>query len=134
MATGFRNLTVYRKAFDLAMDIHQVSKKFPKEEMFSMTDQIRRSSRAVCANLGEAYQKRQYPAHFVSKISDADMENTETQIWLEFAHHCKFIDESTYNRLVQLGEEIGRMLNSMIQNPQKFQRKDQHFSPLKTED
>jgi four helix bundle protein len=75
-STNFKELSVYKKAFKLAMEIYHISKEFPKEEMYSLTDQIRRSSRSVCSNLGEGYRKRQYPAHFVSKISDSDMENT----------------------------------------------------------
>lgn len=75
---SFRELTVYKKAFALAMDIFEMSKQFPKEETYSLTDQIRRSSRSVCSTIGEGYRKRQYPKHFVSKVSDADMENTET--------------------------------------------------------
>ena len=90
MATGFRNLTVYKKAFDLAMDIYHVSKKFPKDELYSLTTQIRKSSRSVCSNIGEGYRKRLYEAYFVSKISDSDMENSETQVWLDFALACEY--------------------------------------------
>jgi four helix bundle protein len=80
IAENYSGLEVFTLAFEQAMDIFTLSKKFPKEEVYSLTDQIRRSSRSVCANLGEGYRKRQYPNHFISKISDADMENTETQI------------------------------------------------------
>jgi len=84
MATGVKNLIVYRKSYDLAMRIFEVTKNYPKEEKYSLIDQIRRSSRAVSANLAEAYCKRRYQAHFIRKLTDADMENTETQTWLQF--------------------------------------------------
>lgn len=88
MAQGFRDLLAYQKGFKLAMNVFEISKLFPKEEKYSLTDQIRRSSRSVCSNLGEGYRKRRYPAHFVAKVSDSDMENTETQVWLDFALVC----------------------------------------------
>jgi four helix bundle protein len=90
---SFRDLLVYQRAFDLAMEIYEISKRFPKEEMFGITGQMRRSSRSVCSNLGEGYRKRIYEAHFKSKVTDADMENTETQVWLDFALRCTFITE-----------------------------------------
>ena len=96
MATGFRNLAVFKIAFDLAMDIFHVSKKFPKDELYSLTSQIRRSSRSVCSNIGEGYRKRLYEAHFISKISDSDMENTETQVWLDFSLACEYITKEIY--------------------------------------
>ena len=83
--SDFKDLLVYQKAFDLAMDIFEVSKKFPKEERYSLTDQVRRSSRSVCANFAEAYQRRRYPAYFLSKLNDSDTENAETEVWLDFA-------------------------------------------------
>lgn len=124
MAGGtFRDLTVYKKAFELAMEIYELSKKFPPEEKYSLTDQIRRSSRSVCVNLGEGYRKRQYPAHFVSKTSDADMENTETRIWLDFAKACNYISNDVREGLEQKALEVGKLLNHMIANPEKYQRK-----------
>lgn len=124
MAAGtFRDLTVYKKAFALAMDIFRISKKFPAEEKYSLTDQIRRSSRAVCACIGEAYRKRQYKAHFVSKSSDADMENTETRVWLDFLNECGYITQTEYSELDSKAEEIGKLLNHMIENPEKYIRK-----------
>jgi len=111
MATGFRNLTVYKKAFALAMDIYHLSKKFPKDELYSLTNQIRRSSRSVCSNIGEGYRKRQYEAHFVSKISDSDMENTETQVWLDFALACEYIPKEIFDDYNNRSKEIGRLLN-----------------------
>ena len=117
---GFRGLIVYQKAFDLAMEIFQVTKNFPAEERYSLTDQIRRSSRSVCANLAESYRKRKYKAHFVSKLSDADMENSETRVWLEFSLSCEYISKDKYKDLVVKSDEIGRLLGTMIFHPEKF--------------
>lgn len=119
---SFRDLTVYKKAFELAMEIFELSKSFPKEERYSLTDQIRRSSRAVCSCLAEAYRKRNYQAYFVSKASDADMENSETQAWLDFAKACNYLDETVYNDLISKSEEVGKMLNHMVENPEKYVR------------
>lgn len=119
---SFRDLTVYKKAFELAMEIFDVSKAFPKEERYSLTDQIRRSSRAICTCIAEAYRKRNYKAYFVSKSSDADMENSETQSWLDFAKACGYMDETVYMNLIAKSEEVGRMLNHMLENPEKYVR------------
>jgi four helix bundle protein len=124
MAAGtFRDLTVYKKAFDLVMDIFVLTKKFPAEEKYSLTDQIRRSSRSVCATVGEAYRKRQYEAHFISKSSDADMENTETRVWLDFAKECEYMNGEKHKNLDLKAEEVGRLLNHMIEHPEKYIRK-----------
>ena len=96
---SFKDLLVYQKTFELAMEIYHVSKSFPVEEKYSLTDQIRRASRSVCSNLAESYRKRQYEAHFVSKVSDADMENSETQVWLDFAFECKYISSDKHIEL-----------------------------------
>jgi four helix bundle protein len=120
---SFRDLKAYQKAFHLAMKIFEISKKFPSDERFELTDQIRRSSRAVCRAIGERYRKRQYPRHFSSKMSDADMENTETQISLEFAKECNYITEVEYNEILEHLEEVGRMLNHMVENPEKYSPK-----------
>ncbi len=117
---SFRDLTVYKKAFELAMRIFQLSKEFPREERYSLTDQIRGSSRSVCICISEAYRKRLYKAFFVSKSSDADMENSETQSWLDFSHACEYITEEDYNILTEKSEEVGRMLNHMVENPEKY--------------
>lgn len=122
-AKTFRDLTVYKKAFALAMEVFEISKKFPPEEKYSLTDQVRRSSRSVCATVGEAYRKRQYPAHFVSKSSDADMENTETRVWLDFALAADYITKDLWANLDLRAEEIGKLLNHMIENPEKYSRK-----------
>lgn len=116
----FRDLMAFQKAYSLAMEIFEVSKLFPKEEKYSLIDQIRRSSRSVCINITEGYRKRMYPLHFVSKMSDADMENSETVVWLEFAFSCKYLEEKNYKQLVLKNQEIGKLLNFMIQNPEKF--------------
>ena len=122
MNLTFKDLTVYKKAFELAMQIYEVSKNFPKEEKYSLTDQIRRSSRFVCSSIAEAYRKRRYEAHFISKTSDADMENSETQVWLSFAFECKYIDKTVLEDLINRSQEVGRMLNHMIENPENYLR------------
>ena len=105
------------------MKIFEITKKFPSEEKYELTSQIRRSSRAVCRAIGEGYRKRQYPKHFSSKISDADMENTETQVSLDFAETCKYISEEEHRELFNNLEEVGRMLNHMVENPEKYRPK-----------
>jgi four helix bundle protein len=120
MKGSFRELVVYQKAFALAMKIFEITKDFPPVEKYELTDQIRRSSRAVCRAIGEGYRKRQYPKHFSSKISDADMENTETQVSLDFAETCKYISHELYLELINDSEEVGRMLNHMVENPEKY--------------
>ena len=117
---SFSELKVYQKAFSLAMDIYEMTKSFPMEEKFSLTDQIRRSSRSVCANIGEAYRKRRYVKHFISKLSDSDAENTETQVWLDFSLACKYIDKKKYGDLKLQSEEVGKLLNFMMNNPDRF--------------
>jgi four helix bundle protein len=121
MATGsFKELKVYQLAFEAARKIFLLSKSFPKEETYSLTDQIRRSSRSVCVNVGEGYRKRIYPKHFTSKMTDADGEATETSIWLDFALECLYISEDDFNDLQSKYQEIGRMLNAMANHPEKF--------------
>ena len=117
---GFKGLIAYQQGFDLAMKIFNSSKLFPKEERYSLTDQIRRSSRSVCTNLAEAYRKRRYPAHFIAKLSDADMENSETSVWLDFALKCNYLTESEHIAYITGNKEIGKLLNFMINNPTKF--------------
>ena len=124
MATGVDNLLAFKKSFDLAMRIFEVSKGFPKDEKYSLTDQIRRSSRAVSANLAEAYCKRRYEAHFISKLSDSDMENTETQVWLNFALKCNYLSDNYYNEMLEESKSIGKLLDYMMHNPSKFSRQD----------
>jgi four helix bundle protein len=119
----FRDLTVYRKAFKLSMEIFEITKKFPEEERFGLISQIRRSSRSVCSCVGEGYRKRMYEAHFISKSTDADMENTETQVWLDFSLACKYINDTLYKDLNGKSEEVGKLLNHMIDNPEKYKSK-----------
>src|SRR5687768_10696624 len=119
-AKNVKDTKVYKLAFSLAMEIFQVSKKFPKEETYSLTDQVRRSSRSVCICLLEAYRKKIYPAHFISKVTDSDMENSETSGWLDFSLACNYIDEKAYNALLERNAEIGKLLNHMINNPEKY--------------
>jgi four helix bundle protein len=115
-----KDLMAYQKGFKLSMEIFHISKRFPSEEKYSLTDQIRRCSRSVCANLAEAYRKRKYPNHFVSKLSDADTENGETQKWLEFALACNYISIDEFNILNNQAEEVAKLLVYMMSNPEKF--------------
>jgi four helix bundle protein len=119
-ALSVKDTKVYRLAFEQAMEIFEISKKFPKEETYSLTDQVRRSSRSVCICLLEAWRKKRYPAHFVSKVTDSDMENSETSGWLDFSLACKYIDEPILKLLTARNEEIGRLLYHMINNPDKY--------------
>ncbi|MFW0714842.1 four helix bundle protein [Pedobacter sp. N23S346] len=115
-----KDLLAYQKGFSLAMNIFVLSKKFPSDERYSLTDQIRRCSRSVCANLAEAYRKRRYPNHFISKLSDADTENGETQTWLEFAFACGYISNDEFEKLNNQAEEVAKLLVYMMNNPERF--------------
>jgi len=117
---GFKDLIVYQKAFALAMNIFEIKKKFPKEETYSLIDQIRRSSRSVCGCIAESYRKRKYPAHFVSKLTDADMENSETAVWIDCSFACKYITQKNHASLTERNEEVGRLLGDMMQHPEKY--------------
>jgi four helix bundle protein len=117
---GFRDLKVYQLAFSLAMEIFNLSKSFPQEERYSLTSQIRRSSRSVAANIAEGFRKRQYPSMFASKLADSDAEAAETQVWLDFAHGCGYISLESQQRLLSRYEELGKMISSMMRNPDKF--------------
>ncbi|WP_026450446.1 four helix bundle protein [Aequorivita capsosiphonis] len=117
---SFKTLLAYQKGFSLAMEIMEISKTFPKEEIYSLTDQIRRCSRSVCANIAEAYRKRKYEKHFVSKLTDSDAENSETQVWLQFAKACGYISSDIETDFNKKSEEIGKLINYMIDNPGKF--------------
>lgn len=114
------DLEVYLKAFEAAGQIFQLSKKFPKEEMYSLTDQVRRSSRSVCANLAEAWRKRRYQAAFIAKLSDAESEAAETQVWLEFAVSCEYLDRDQAVAIYQVYHEVLKMLVSMINHPESW--------------
>lgn len=116
----FKELFVYKKAFALAMEVYEVSKKFPKEEKYSLTDQIRRSSRSVCANLAESYRKRLYVRHFISKLTDSDAENSETIVWLDFSTACDYLSKEKHEKMTLEAIEIGKLLNYMMLHPEKF--------------
>ena len=120
MLRGVRDLKVYPLAYKLAMEIFNESKAFPKEERYSLTDQIRRSSRSVAANIAEGFRKRQYPNMFASKMADSDAEATETQVWLDLARDCGYLHSQRHQELTQGYEEIGKMLSAMIQYPERF--------------
>lgn len=115
-----KELKVYKVAYELAMEIFRVSKGWPLEEKYSMTDQIRRASRSVCSNLREAWAKRRYEAHFISKLTDSDGENSETDTWLDFALDCSYLNKSDHKHLAEKCLEVGKMLGSMLNNPNKF--------------
>ena len=115
-----KDLNVYKKAYKLAMDIFEISCSFPKEEKYSLTDQIRRSSRSVCTNLREAWAKRRYEAHFINKLTDVDGENNETDTWLDFARDCGYLNETKFLELQQASKDIGNMVGGMLKTPGKF--------------
>jgi four helix bundle protein len=117
---GHRDLKVYQSAYKLAMDIFNARRSFPKEERYSLTDQICRSSRSVGANIAEGFRKRHYPKMFVSKLADADGEAAETQVWLDFARDCQYMPPKLHDELVKGYEEVGRMLGTMMSMPEKF--------------
>ena len=118
--TRHQQLDVYKKAFESAMRIFEISKSFPKEETYSLTDQIRRSSRSVCANIAEAWRKRRYEAAFIAKLNDAEGEAAETQTWLEFSVKCDYIERETGRGLYVQYDEIISMIVSMISNSEKW--------------
>lgn len=117
---SYRDLNVYKAAFELQQEIFTITKSFPKEELFSLTDQMRRSSRSIGANIAESWQKRRYVAHFISKLSDADGEQAETQHWLDTSFACEYISTEKHKRLLEKCKGIGRMLDKMLREPQKL--------------
>lgn len=116
----YKDLLAFKKGYELAMEIFILSKRFPPEEKYSLTDQIRRSSRSVCTNLAEAYRRRRYNDYFISKLNDCETENAETQVWLDFSQDCKYITSEEYNRLSEKNNEVGKLIWYMINNPDKF--------------
>ncbi|MBK6526097.1 MAG: four helix bundle protein [Crocinitomicaceae bacterium] len=120
MNNGVEDLIVYKKAYALAMRIFDLSKTFPVEEKYSLTDQIRRASRSVCSNLAEGYRKRLYPKHFISKISDSDAESAETIVWLNFSRDCKYLSGEIVEELKQEYKQVGKLLGDMINYPEKY--------------
>ncbi len=117
---SFKDLIVYQKAFKLSMEIFNTSKSFPKEERYALTDQIRRSSRSICANIAEAWAKKIYIKSFVHKLSDSLGEEYETEVWLDYCKECEYIEEKTFNDLIEGYNEVRRILISMITHPEKF--------------
>jgi four helix bundle protein len=115
-----QDLDVYQKAFEIAMQIFRASRLFPKEERYSLTDQIRRSSRSVCANLAEAWRKRRYEAFFVNKLSDAEAEAAETQVWLEFSIECGYLNGDAGRELLQSYDKILGKLVTLINDPKPW--------------
>ena len=120
MIKDFQTLLAYQKAFRLAVKIHTMSCNFPKEEKYALADQIRRSSRSICANIAEAYRKRLFPKHFISKLTDADSETAETMVWLDFSLEFLYLDLKEHKELSNEYEEVGRLLNYMMANPSRF--------------
>ncbi len=116
----YKELMAYQKSYDLAMKIFHISKRFPPEEKYSLTDQVRRSSRSVCTNLAEAYKRRRYKDYFISKLNDSETENTETQVWLDFSKDCGYITTQEHEELTFLNDETGKLIWYMINNPDKF--------------
>jgi len=119
-ADRFQDLVVYQKARELALELFQISASFPRDEMFSLTSQLRRSSRSVGAQIAEAWAKRRYTRHFISKLTDADGEAHETQHWLDIAADCDYLDQESIERLKSGYNAIGRMINGMIAKSNKF--------------
>jgi four helix bundle protein len=117
---SYKDLRVYKAAIDAAMRIFEITRRFPLEERFSMTDQMRRASRSVCSNIGEAWRKRRYPAHFVSKLSDSEGEASETQVWLELAVRCKYISDTEAAELDKTYDGILGQLVRMIEHPEQW--------------
>lgn len=120
MARHFQELRVYEESFGAAMDIFVLSKGFPQEERYALTDQIRRSSRSVCANIAEAWRKRLFPNHFISKLTDADSEAAETQNWLKFARPCGYLEEEPFCLLWHRYDLVSSSLYKMIQHPETW--------------
>ncbi|MEQ8530700.1 MAG: four helix bundle protein [Imperialibacter sp.] len=120
---GYRDLEVYKLSRNLSLQIFRLTKSFPREEIYSLTDQVRRSSRSVGAQIAEAWAKRRYDKHFISKLTDADGEQQETQHWIETAHDCEYIDKKLADNLLDQYTSLSRMLNSMINKAPLFCKK-----------
>ena len=117
---GFRDLIVYQKSYKLAMEIFEITKSYPKEEKYSLVDQIKRSSRSIPSNIAEAWVKRKYPKSFVSKLLDSLAEEAETEVWIDMSKDCKYIKDQLHSSLLERYQEVAKMLNSMINSPDKF--------------
>ncbi|HTL81364.1 MAG TPA: four helix bundle protein [Bacteroidia bacterium] len=119
---GFRGLRVYRLAYETSMEIFRMTRKFPHDEIYCLTKQIRCSSRSVVSNIAEGYRKSSYPKHFVSKLTDADSECSETTVWLDYAVDCGYIEKEERASLIDKYRSVGRMLDAMMKHPEKFKR------------
>ncbi|MBW1694022.1 MAG: four helix bundle protein [Deltaproteobacteria bacterium] len=119
-AESFKDLVVYQKAREVAKEVFKITQSFPKEEMYSLTDQVRRSSRSIGAQIAEAWGKRRYEKHFISKLTDADAEQLETQHWIEVAEDCNYVVHTQVLQVINKLSEIGRMLNSMMKKAKQF--------------
>ena len=117
---SFKTLDAYKIGYRLSMEIFNISKTFPKDESYSITSQIRRSSRSICSNLAEGYRKRMYLKHFLSKLTDSDAECSETSVWLDYCKDCNYISEIQYKNLIQLCQQTGKILGYMIEHPEKY--------------
>lgn len=120
MNPSHKTLTAYQKALELSIKIFKLTQNFPSDEKFSLTNQIKRSSRSVCANIAEAYRKRRYIKDYTNKLSISDSELGETQVWFDICHGCEYITDSEYQSLFDLSEECGRLIGHMLQNPYKY--------------
>jgi four helix bundle protein len=116
----YKELLAYKKSYELAMKIFHISKRFPPEEKYSLTDQIRRSSRSVCTNIAEAYRRKRYKDYFISKLNDSETENAETEVWLDFSKDCNYITVEEHHDLISLNTEVGKLIWYVINNPEKF--------------
>ena len=116
----YKQWLAYRKGYELAMEIFQVSKTFPSEEKFSLTDQIRRCSRAVCTNLAESSRRRRYRDYFIAKLNDSETENSETEVWLNIAKDCKYLTENVFEKLIVKNGEVGKLIWYMTNHPEQF--------------
>lgn len=119
-ARNFKETRVYKIAYEQAMEIFKLSKTFPSEEKYSLTDQVEEHPEAYVQTFAEAYGKKKYPAHFVLKITDSDAENSAADVWFDFSKDCKYISDEIHTNLIGRNEEIGRLLNHMINNPDKY--------------
>ncbi len=117
---GFKDLIVFKTSYFLAKKIFELSKSFPKEEKYSLTDQIRRSSRSISVNISEAWSFRAYSKSFINKLTVSYGEMSETKVWLDFARDHDYISDEDYRKLYDKYDEVGKMLNSMINHPEKF--------------
>lgn len=124
---GHKDLNVFQKAYAAAMWVFEINKSFSKEEQYPLTDQVRRSSRSGCTDMGEVYRKRIYPKHFVSTLSDSDGECTQTPIFLDFAFDCSYLTKEQYTKLTDEYTQIGKMLASMMQTPETFFPKEKPY-------